>query len=132
MVETTTLLWFKRLLALSIICLFVFVGLVYHTLTNNPFDDWWFEEKLWKAQSNSDTMENSRGKMAYDLRHRVLKPKMTKKQILKLLGPPDAGQRDGLMSYNLGSWSGFRMDPDIFEIELDKSDRLIKAYWFQT
>lgn len=127
MMKQIVFLWFKRLLALAAVCFVVFAGWFYHTFLNDPFNDWWFDEKIWKVQSNSN-VENPRGKMAYDLRHRVLKPKMTRKRVLALLGPPDAGQSDTSLSYNIGWWSGFRIDPDIFEVEFDKSGRLVKSY----
>jgi hypothetical protein len=127
----TVFLWIKRLLVLAAICFVVFAGWFYHTFINDPFDDWWFDQKIWKAENNI-AFDNPRGRMAYDLRHRVLKPKMTRKQVLALLGPPDAGESKTSLSYNLGAWSGFGMDPDFFAVEFDKSGRLVKAYWFST
>lgn len=127
-------LWSKSLATLAAICFIVFAGWYYDKLLNNHFDDWWFDQTIWQAQSNSTigNIENPRGKMVHDLRQRVLKPGMPRKQVLALLGPPDAGQTRSSLSYYVGWWSGFRMDPDIFKIEFDKSDRLLKAYSYQT
>jgi len=76
--------------------------------------------------------------MAHDLRRRVLKQNMTRKQFLALPGKPDnlysdsSNAKDALLTYDLGSWSGFGLDPDIFEGEFDKSGRLTKSHWSQT
>ena len=126
------MMWIKRLFVVAVLCGIAFVGWFYHVMANDPFNDWWFDEKIWKSEHNKSDYNSPRGKMAFDLKHRVLKPNMTQKQVLQILGPPDAGQDATSLSYNLGSWSGFRMDGDIFVIEFGKSGKIAKIYWFQT
>lgn len=117
---------------MAVLCMVVYLGWHLYLVTNDPFNDWWFDQKIWKAQHNSTDHLNPRGKMAYDLQHRVLKPNMTRKQVLQILGPSDAGDDAKSLSYNLGAWSGIGLDGDIFVVEFGKTSRVVKVYWFQT
>lgn len=130
--RTNVAKWIKRFIIVAWLCGVSFVGWFYYEATNDPFNDWWFDEKIWKAESNGSGHNNQRGKMAYDLKHRVLKPNMTRKQVLQILGTPDGGNDTTSLTYNLGSWSGFGMDEDIFVIEFDKSGRISGINWAQT
>jgi hypothetical protein len=125
-------MWLKRLLVVAALCAVAFFGWHFYLLTNNPFNDWWFDETRWKAEHNKTHSDSPRGKMAYDVKHRVVQTNMTRRQVVKKLGPPDAGQDETSLSYHLGSWSGFRMDGDILVIEFGKSGRVTRVYWFQT
>ena len=120
--------WFKRLLALTAVCYVGLVGLFFYAVLNDQYNDWWFDEKIWKAKAYVDEKDNSRALMIFDLQHRVLKPKMTKKQVMALLGPPERRESDTSISYYIGygkSLAPGNFDPEIFTIEFDKSDRLV-------
>ena len=116
---------------MAALCIVGLGGWFYHTFFNDPFDDWWFDAKIWKSQHNKSTSDNPRGKMASDLKNRVIKPGMTKTQILQMLGPPDFSQNEATFTYNLGSWSGFRMDGDVFDVDFNKSGRVKSVGWGQ-
>lgn len=112
--------WLKRSFAiLSVAAIIAGASWVYREFLNEPFDDWWFDQKIWMANRGSGS-DNPRGKMVTDLQKRVL-PGMSREEVRFLLGPPDAGGWGDTMSYSIGSWSGFGMDPDILDIAFDKT-----------
>jgi hypothetical protein len=90
-----------------------------------PFDDRSFDRETWLALHNDSDADNPRGKMARDIQRRLLLGQVTREEVLDLLGPPDHGQRDDMLSYNLGMWSGFRMDYDSLDIYFDDQGRVV-------
>ena len=92
----------------------------FYGLVNNPFNDRRFSEKEWKEFHLSDEPNNPRGRMAYDIRDHVLKTGMKRQDVLAILGQPDLYEGQEYISYNLGMWSGFRMDYDSLDIHFDE------------
>lgn len=95
---------------------------------NDPTNDWWFDEKIWKANSNTQGLENPRGKMLYDLEHRLLTKGMPRKQVFLLLGKPNGHMDSTQFVYHAG-YSGMLM-PDLNQlfVEFDQHGRLEKSY----
>jgi len=110
-----------------------FLGLLVMSwlLTPNPFDDRQFDHKLWLSSSNLDDRNNPRGQMFDDLRKRHLSKQLTKADVISLLGTPDNGQDAGRLSYNLGMWSGLRMDYDSLEVDFDSKGFLKRSFRVQ-
>lgn len=112
-----------------------FCGYVFFALTNNVYNDWWFDEAIWKNQpEKSKTLQiasvcdSKRIYMADDLQRRILKKGMTRQQVQVLLGRADAqatAQNKKSLNYYLGCSWGI----DIFEIEFDKQQKMIRSSW---
>jgi len=116
-------LWAGGLLvAIAVISLGVFVYIFYE-LFNNPFNDRRFQEEEWKEFHESLDPDNPRGQMAYHLRDKVLEEGMSIEEVRSLLGEPDYAETDHSLQYNLGMWSGFRIDYDSFDIYFDEDGR---------
>lgn len=60
------------------------------------------------------------GDLSKELMHR--RPSRT--EVVEWLGEPDFRNEPRLMSYNLGMWSGLRMDFDSLDIEFDEAGRV--------
>lgn len=93
----------------------------------NPFNDQRFNQSLWAAYSGSTAPNNPRGQMYEDLTKKNLKKGMSKQDVLTLLGEPDVSKEETVFTYNLGAWSGFRIDYDSLDIEFDQ-DGKVKAF----
>lgn len=101
-----------------------------HTLypfLNAPFADRRFDRQLWLAQHESTDPDNPRGQMADDLRQRHLSPGMARERVLELLGEPDFEKTPAVFKYNLGAWSGFRIDYDSLDVHFDGTGRLTET-----
>ncbi len=94
----------------------------------NPFNDQRFNQSLWAAYSGSTDPNNPRGQMYEDLTKKKLKKGMSKQDILTLLGEPDFSKDETVFKYNLGAWSGFRIDYDSLDIEFDQ-DGKVKVFY---
>ncbi len=103
-----------------IVCLVV----LFYPFLNNPFNDEKFNQAVWLQYHKSDDWNNPRGKMAEDLKKKILKAKMSRQEVLNMLGPPDFREEKVLLSYDLGMWSGFRIDGDSFDVYFDSSDHV--------
>lgn len=96
---------------------------------DRPYDDRPFDEVVWKEQHGIPEPDNPRGLMADAAARRVLTQKMTRDEVMKLLGEPDSRsepdkQRQDSLSYNLGMWDGMRLDYDSLDIRFDASGRV--------
>jgi hypothetical protein len=113
----------------GLMTVFLFVGLILllffarqlYGLFNNPFNDKRFSREVWLEHANSKDPDNPRGRMASDLRRRILRDGMSKEQVIEFLGEPDFSADDNAYKYNLGAWSGFRIDYDPFDVYFDES-----------
>jgi hypothetical protein len=81
-----------------------------------------FDAARWQALRNSDARDNPRVRMVSDLA-RLLRPGMTRGDVLALLGEPEA-RRDGRFLYALGA-SPYGVDYEYFAIEF-AGDRLVR------
>ncbi len=113
-------LWFGGIAGLLCIIAISIFAYLFYDLINNPFNDQKFDETIWKEFHQNDDPDNPRGNMAYHLRDRVLKDGMNMQEVRSLLGIPDYSEGKDFMRYNLGMWSGFRIDPDSFDIHFDE------------
>jgi hypothetical protein len=93
----------------------------------SPFDDRRFDRDTWLAFHGNSDADDPRGMMARDLQRRLLLGQDTRERVLELLGPPDHGKRADMLSYNLGMWSGFRMDYDSLDIYFDDQGRVAEV-----
>lgn len=103
-----------------------FVAYVYFVVFDYPFDDKDFNKIVWVKYHESKDPDNPRGQMLEDLQNKYLKPGLSKSKIKELLGEPDLDKSDNLWVYNLGMWSGLRIDYDSLNIEF-KNDHLISS-----
>jgi SmpA / OmlA family len=90
----------------------------------DPFAGRSFDRKLWHEFNKIDDPNNPRASMVASLQRRHLKLGMTRDQVVNLLGEPDMAKTPEMYEYNLGMWSGFRMDYDGLQIYFDKKGRL--------
>ena len=94
---------------------------------DDPFDNRPFDNTVWAAFHESIDPDNPRGEMYEDLTDNVLRTGMDRTAIINLLGPPDHKEEAHLISYNLGMWSGFRIDYDTLDLELDGKGKLVRV-----
>ena len=104
-----------------------FYAYVIFAVLDSPFDNRSFDRAVWAAYHESADADNPRGEMYEDLTENVLQEGMHRSKIIELLGPPDYREETHLVSYNLGMWSGFRIDYDTLDLELDNNGMLIRA-----
>lgn len=90
----------------------------------DPFAGQSFDRAVWHKFHNNHEPDNPRASMSKDLRRRYLRQGLTKQEVVKLLGEPDMNKSDNMYEYNLGMWSGFRIDYDGLQIHFDAEGRL--------
>jgi hypothetical protein len=94
-----------------------------YSFCNNPFNDEKFSITKWKGSS-----KRLRAKMAEDLIKNHLKPGLSRKQVIDLIGE-DKNTDDGEVKYWLGSWSftlnGY--DDAFIFIKFDNNNKLVSA-----
>lgn len=134
--------------AIMLVCLLAFRMLPYHIRAQTMFDGPWneleFDAEVWRAREVYDMGRGvedrgqmsslKRGMMLQDLCNNHLRKGMHKEEIRRLLGTPEnqgngpGFGHDGLpanqWTYDLGSWSGFRMDGDFLTIVFDNENQL--------
>jgi predicted XRE-type DNA-binding protein len=98
-----------------------------YPLFNDPFNDLAFDKALWHQHRNDTSPDNPRGNMAHDLATLLETEQMTRAEVITLLGQPDARSSDTMLSYQLGMWSGFRIDNDTLDVFFDHADHVIDA-----
>ena len=98
---------------------------------DDPFSGSSFDQRLWLEVANDYHPDNPRASMVEDLRNRFLFHGMEKSKVIELLGLPESEPLPNTLSYNLGKWSGYRMDNDALFIKFDGSDRLSSVKCFQ-
>ena len=116
------LLWLAGGLTLIAVIAAGVIGYIFYDLINNPFNDRRFQETVWKEYYQNDDPDNPRGNMAYHLRDKVLKAGMSMDEVRAILGNPDYSETENSLQYNLGMWSGFRMDYDSFDIYFEEGN----------
>ncbi len=99
-------------------------GYLHFVVFDNPFNNKKFNQQTWKQFDNNDDPDNPRGEMYEDLQKHYLKKGMGKNEVITLLGAPDIKHEKNLFSYNIGMWSGFRIDYDSLDIEFNDKNNL--------
>jgi hypothetical protein len=95
---------------------------------NHPFD-----AQQWQKEKGNTKQDNPRGRMVRSLlRSHTLNGK-SKEEIITLLGQPDWTSSNDIpltkvqeFDYEVGWYSGFRIDPDYLAIYFDKDGKVIK------
>ncbi|APZ92131.1 hypothetical protein Fuma_01736 [Fuerstiella marisgermanici] len=106
----------KRYLILFTIPLLLFGGCELFTFLCSPFSGRVFDRDVWLAQYGSRAADNPRASMVQHLKWAHLRTGMTRSEVVQLLGEPDWEKQMNLFSYNVGMWSGFRMDYDSLDV----------------
>ena len=115
-------------------------ALVCYALIGNPidpFDDRRFSAEAWK-RAGADHDHDARARMCRDLMKRFVRPGMSEKQVVSLLGTPDRiSDRRGpggtpllgvhLYEYPIGNWTFQRMDDAFLYVHFDSSDHVLKT-----
>jgi hypothetical protein len=125
---------FKAILGIFLVCVFLVAAMVYFSSSSDkdvPFNNMKFDEVTWKKMANSEDPDNKRGLMFQDVTENYLRKGLSKQDVLGLLGEPDNEKTENKYSYNLGMWSGYRMDYDSLDIEFDYDGKFIKSYRVQ-
>ena len=86
------------------------------TFLFSPFSGRLFDRDVWIAQTGSESADNPRASMVHDLKWRYLHTGTSREKVVELLGEPDWHKSDELYSYNVGRWSGFRIDYDSLDV----------------
>lgn len=125
---------FKKILTgitvTGILLLFV-LAVAIKQVADAHFGDKKFEPQIWASFNNSMESDNPRGQMFDDLKGNYLHKGMTQQEVLNLLGPPDFKNSKDLFSYNLGMWSGFRMDYDSLDIKFNAQGLVTEVHRLQ-
>ena len=102
-----------------------YFGYVYLTLTDNPFNNRKFDRKVWISFHDNFDSDNPRGEMYEDLVATHLRKGITREEVVTLLGTPDIENGKTLLSYNLGMWSGMRIDYDSLDVTLSDDEVVV-------
>ena len=126
-----TLKIIASILAVGLLGYVAFVWYVAYVVFDTPFDNKEFDKIVWQKYHKDMNPDNPRGEMYKSLIEDYLKQGMTKREIIQLLGEPDYKDEENLLSYNLGMWSGFRIDYDSLDLNFSNDGNLVKYYRVQ-
>lgn len=99
----------------------------------DPFDDSPFDPIVWTRWQGVFHHDNERGHMARSLIRKLEMDRPHRSEVVVLLGPtdrecsvltPPLGQKETCLSYYLGDWSGYRMDPDTLDVYFSGDGRV--------
>ena len=127
----------KALKIIAILISFFFIGTIaffayiYFIVFDYPFDNKEFDKVTWEKFSENMEPDNPRGEMFENLTEQHLKTGMTKSEVIKLLGKPDFREEKDFLSYNIGMWSGYRIDYDSLDLKFNEKGELIEFYRVQ-
>lgn len=93
---------------------------------NSRYNDLRFDRKVWLSNAGHKR-DDPRGRMAQDVKDRILKAGVTRAQVADLLGQPDERKTEALFEYDLGNWGGCPLCPDVLDFQFDKAGRLVTA-----
>lgn len=116
------------------VLLIVTIGIfsyVYFVAFDYPFDNKDFDKVVWHKYKNNMEPDNPRGEMFESLIEKHLMAGMTKSEVIQLLGTPDFREEKDLFSYNLGMWSGYRIDYDSLDLKFKNNGKLVEFYRVQ-
>lgn len=88
----------------------------------------WRERQAWTTPE-FPSAQTVRAGMGADLRDRVLRPGLSRRAVLDLLGPPDNAdwRISRTWSYGLGTVLGGRIDPSDLQLRFDANGRLLRV-----
>ena len=109
----------------------VFCGYLYFVILDDPFDNRDFDSEIWLKYHEDMEPDNPRGEMYEDLVENYLIKGMSKAEVFGLLGQPDFQNTEDMMSYNLGMWSGMRIDYDSLDLKFTDDGGLVEFYRVQ-
>jgi hypothetical protein len=126
-------------LAAGLLIIVALVAIVYELIGNplDPFDNRRFSVEAWRSASEHRNLD-WRARMCRDLINRVIRPGMSEKQVVALLGIPDR-VRDTrgpggdplpdrhIYEYEIGSWSFQGMDDAFLYVHIDLIDHVLKT-----
>jgi len=130
--------WRKRVLIWGAILAAVIIAPIwwYHRMElDDPFNDSSFDRVTWIQHGDADD-DNPRGHMVESLIDRLEEHRPGRNEVIELLGPSERGcgrletqiaPVETCLSYHLGSWSGFRMDPDTLDVYFGDDGRFLEA-----
>jgi hypothetical protein len=107
------------------------VGLRWFKDYLDPFAGRSFDRDVWHQFHGKDAPDNPRASMVASLQRSYLHSGLTRDQVVALLGEPDMEKRPEMYEYNLGMWSGFRVDYDGLQVHFDPQGRLIRTQCVQ-
>jgi hypothetical protein len=108
--------------------LVLLVGFAHWYMSGGVFWIGRFDEKAWAAVPSKDTRsECYRGRMAADIKNRLLKSSMGHGDVERLLGKPDGRSSPGEYQYVLGMCSGLQIDYDVLHVHFDVNGKLASA-----
>lgn len=131
------LIWFTSFTLLALVGL---VAVVSRFVFDSPFDEASFDRATWLAMAGDMDPDNPRGPMAAALIEKLQGEELSRDAVLQLLGPadypcsalsPSAGPIDTCFSYNLGMWSGLRLDYDTLDIYFKEDNRVARVLTVQ-
>ena len=111
------------------------IWLYHHMDLDDPFDDSTFDRAAWVQHRDSGN-DNPRGHMVESLIDRLEHSRPSRDEVIDLLGPSELecgraespfGPIEACLSYHVGSWSGFRMDPDTLDVYFGADGRFLEA-----
>jgi hypothetical protein len=126
--------WIKRLFITVSALLIVLIAALFvmrYFAGDHPFDDRNFDAAVWRSFNNDRNPDNPRGQMFDDLCNNHLRKGLSKQKVMGMLDPPDEKSEMNFLSYNLGMWSGYRMDYDTLDLVFDGEGNLVKFYRVQ-
>jgi len=106
---------------------------------DDPFNDTSFDRATWRQHPTAE-FDNPRGHMLESLIDHLKERRPSRNEVVELLGPserkcgtlaPPVGSTETCLSYELGSWSGFRMDPDTLDVYFREDGVFLEAYAVQ-
>jgi SmpA / OmlA family len=114
----------RTLLIMITLVAIALTGLRWIKYYSDPFAGRSFDREVWHQFHSNDDPDNPRASMVESLQRSYLHPGLTRQQVVQLLGEPDLDESLNMSEYNLGMWSGFRMDYDGLQVYFDKQGRL--------
>ena len=103
----------------------------------DPFDDCRFSRDAWNRATAAYDLD-SRARMSRDIMRRFVRPGLSEKEVVALLGKPDrVSDRRGpggtplpgihIYEYSLGSWTSQRMDDAFLYVHFDTGERVVET-----
>lgn len=120
----------KIVVVIGTLCAVAVVGwyaFVFIVVTDKPFYDSAFDQRTWHKNYDNPAPDNPRAEMVGDLIGNYLKPGMTRREVMQLLGKPDRRDERRFISYLIGM-QGFASDPGQLEIEFSDEKKVVKYY----